>query len=91
VSTSDMFTDAGGNVFLHGQEIPELRAVGFLHRHPCPRYTVAAVNIGEPFGCDCGGTVLMGWRAWWPFPDVPHSPAVIVDLGDGPAGSATPT
>jgi hypothetical protein len=81
VSTSDCFTDAAGNVFIGGQEVPELRAVGFLHRHPCPQYAVAGVNIGKPFGCDCGGTILMGWREWWPLPDEPHVPGVVIDMG----------
>lgn len=85
MSTSDSFTDANGNVFVRGQEIPELQAVGFVHRLPCPQHAIATVQVGEPFGCDCGGTVLIGWRHWWPLPDLPHSPAVVIDLGGDPA------
>lgn len=47
-----------------------------------PMRSIAAVNIGEPFGCDCGGTVLIGWRDWWPLPDKPHVPGVVIDMGD---------
>jgi hypothetical protein len=79
----DCFTDAAGNVFLHGQEEPTLRAVGFVHRHPCPHYAIATVSIGKTYGCDCGGTVLMGWRDWWPLPDEPHVPAVVIDCTAG--------
>ena len=75
--TTDNFTDAAGNVFVAGAEIEALRAVGFQHRHPCPSYAIAAVSIGPPYGCDCGGTVLMGWRDWWPLPSAPHVSLVI--------------
>ena len=92
--TSDSFTDAAGNVFLHGQEEPLLRAVGFIHRHPCPHYVVATVNLDKPYGCDCGGTALMGWRDWWPFPDEPHDSLVIAadnDAGADPSGDVPPS
>ena len=75
MSTVHSFTDANGNVFLHGQEVPELRAVGFAHRFPCPQYAVASITVGKPYGCDCGGTTLLGWRDWWPLPDEPTAPA----------------
>lgn len=78
MTTSDSFTDAGGNVFLGGEEERWLRAVGFLHRSPCAPVG-AQVSIGKPYVCDCGGTVLIGWRDWWPLPDEPPN-SIVVDL-----------
>lgn len=88
MSTSDCFTNATGHVYLHGKEEPVLRAVGFVHRHPCPQQAVATVEIGGRYGCDCGGTVLIGWRDWWPLPNDPPGPTLLIDLSD-PHGSGS--
>ena len=74
----DTFTDAQGHVYVGGKEVRAVRAVGFVHRMPCEKHAVATVQIGEPYGCDCGGTVLMGWRDWWPLPDEP-SQSIVID------------
>jgi hypothetical protein len=79
MSTSQDFTDANGHVYLDGQPAPQLQAVGFMHRHPCPLDKGSLVQLGEPFGCECGGTVLIGWRHWWPLPDKPQSPGILID------------
>jgi hypothetical protein len=86
--TSDTFTNATGHVYVRGQEVPEIRAVGFVHRHPCQRHAVATVEIGGPFGCDCGGTVLMGWRDWWPLPNDPPQ-SLVIDMGASPEPATT--
>lgn len=77
----DTFTDAQGHVYVESQEVEAIRAVGFVHRHPCEKHAVATLQIGEPYGCDCGGTVLMGWRDWWPLPNDPPQ-RLLIDTGD---------
>lgn len=80
--TTDSFTDANGTVCLHGQPEPLLQVVGFMHRHPCEHYAIATVRIGEPYLCDCGGTPLIGWREWWPLPDLPPGDAIVLTEDD---------
>lgn len=82
--TFEDFTDAGGNVYLGGKEEPKLRVVGYQHRVPCPvagAFANSTVHIAGPIECECGGTVLIGWRAWWPLPDEPK-PGLLIDMGD---------
>lgn len=91
MSTSSDFTDAAGRVYLNGSDEPKLRAVGWIHRHPCQKKMGAAAQLGPPFSCECGGTVLIGWRHWWPLPDTPPSPGIVIDLTDpaDPEGAGT--
>lgn len=84
MTTSQDFTDANGHVYIDGHAAPQLQAVGWLHRHPCDKANGTAVQLGEPFGCECGGTVLIGWRHWWPLPDNEPSPGLLIDTRSGP-------
>ena len=81
----DTFSDAQGHVYVGGKEVREVRAVGWVHKFPCPRYAIASVQIGEPYICDCEGTVLMGWRDWWPLPDEP-SQSIVIDCSEDDEG-----
>ena len=55
----------------------------FADQHPSMEWSL----LTWPDGCECGGTVLIGWRRWWPLPDTPASPGLLIDLGDPDEGS----